>query len=155
MKAIASGQMKRQYILITHLVLLACVLLSLFLPFFESFQRAIIHSPAFVINIRPNPQQSGFFGGGYFTTYNGFASPIAWFNVIISILFVAFAQKISSSIKILRALLILFILSNVLHLVHIIAAPFLLSPSDTLLIGYFLMTFAETGLYVFACLQFP
>lgn len=145
--------MKRNRIRISRLTLLAILLSSLFLPYFETFNSAVIHSQNLVMSTRPNPQQSGFFGGGYFTTYNGFASPIALFNVVISILPVVYARKIYSSKRVLTLLLMLFILSNLLHVVHMIAAPLLLSPSDTLLIGYFLMNCAETGLFILAYRQ--
>lgn len=130
-------------------MLLAGIIIALYLPFFESFNNeSIIHRPLSIISERPNPHQGGHFGGGFYTTYNGFGSVLALFNFGLSaLLFILLFRK--DSIKTtFNTLLSLFILSHILIFIGMIMAPFILSPSDKMLNGYFLQTICETSLFV-------
>lgn len=129
---------------------LVCILISLFLPFFESSRPSILPFGFAEIGQHPKPQQNGFPGGEYATTYNGFGSLAAVFNTIISgllviLLFLSHFQK-----TMLNTLLGLFLISNGLIFADMLISPSLLSPSDTLLGGYYIFIVSEIGLFVLA-----
>lgn len=122
------------------------VIAAFFLPFFESFDESIIHRPLSIISERENPQE-GHFGGGYYTTYNGFGSLLALFNFGISIFLFAFLFVQTPKKVFVNTLLALFLLSHLLVFIGMILAPLVLTPAITLLLGYFVLTIFEIGLF--------
>jgi len=140
--------MKPIYIRILGSLLLTGAITSLYLPFFESFTESIIHRPLSIISERPNPHQGGLFGGGFYTTYNGFGSIIALFNcVIATLLYMLIFRKTPIKMP-FNILLTLFIASHLLIIAGMIMAPFVLSPPDKMLSGYFLQLLCELFLFV-------
>lgn len=140
--------MKPIFARIVGSLLLAGATLALFLPFLESFTESIIHRPLSIISERPNPQQGGFFGGGFYTTYNGFGSIIALFNcVITTLLYILIYSKTPIKTP-FNTLLTLFIVSHLLIFAGMIMAPFVLTPPDEMLSGYFLQLFCEFSLFL-------
>lgn len=125
----------------------AGMITALFLPFFESFTEAIIHRPLSIISERPNPHQGGHFGGGFYTTYNGFGSVIALFNIGIALFLFNMLFLTPSKRMVVKVFLTFFLLSHALIFLGMIAAPFVLSPPDKMLSGYFVFTASEIGLF--------
>lgn len=96
----------------------------------------------------PNPDQSGgFFGGGYYTTFNGFASLNAILNVFLSLITALLIFFPGLTKKMLIAPLIIGIILFVLKILEIVIAPYLLSESDDLLSGFYILRICEIGIF--------
>lgn len=129
-------------------LLLAGVISAIYLPFFESFSYdSTIDSSFSVISERPNPHQGGHFGGGFYVIRNGFGSIIALFNCGIGVLLFIILFLTPSKRALVNLLLVLFLFSQLLMLIGMIAAPMVLSDPDKMLAGYFLMMACEIGLF--------
>jgi hypothetical protein len=130
-------------------LLLVGILVSLFLPFYETFQYAYLPFEGIEISSRPNPDQGGFFGGGFYTTFNGFGSIYALFNTVISGILVSAVISGNNFRSLWRVLCLLFI-GSLLWLVFLNCCvhPSLLSPSDNQLTGFFLLTGCEIALFI-------
>lgn len=133
-------------------VLLLCgIVFSLFLPFYETFQCAHLPFEGIELSSRPNPQQGGFFGGGFYTTFNGFGSIYALFNTIISGILVSAVISDKNFRSLLRVLRFLFIGSLLwLVLLNYCVHPSMLTPPDDQLSGFYLLTGSEIGLFIVA-----
>jgi uncharacterized membrane protein len=99
----------------------------------------------------PNPDQSGgLFGGGFYTTFNGFGSLNAILNVICSFFIMIMLLLESLSRKTLRYLFIFLIILLFITLIEIIIAPFLLSDPVRLKSGFYILRIMEVALFYVA-----
>lgn len=132
-------------------ILMCC---SLFLPQYETLTDGMMDDSFSFMSEYPNPDQSGgFFGGGYYTTFNGFGSLSAIFNIVISfsIIILLFNERLSK--KKLLFLFILMIISLILSVLDIIIAPVLLNEPDVLKIGFYTVRLLEMVLFYIAFVE--
>lgn len=102
----------------------------------------------------PSPDQSGgFFGGGYYATFNGFGSINTILTVIISFFITIMILNERLSRKLLVSLIIFMIILYLLSLFEVIMAPFLLSEPDRLKIGFYTVRILEMALFYFAFVE--
>lgn len=132
-------------------LLLVGIVASLFLPFYETFQYAYLPFEGIELSNRPNPQQGGFFGGGFYTTFNGFGSIYALFNAFISGILVSAVISGKNFRSLLRVLRLLFMGSLLwLVLLNYCVHPSMLTPPDDQLGGFYLLTSCEIVLFILA-----
>ena len=76
--------MKKSSIKLVSVIIFIVICCSLFLPQYEALTDGMSDDSISFMSQYPNPDQSGgFFGGGYYTTLNGFGS----FNTILNVIF--------------------------------------------------------------------
>ncbi len=130
--------------MIKHLptILAALILISLFyaftLPHYETLTDGMEDESQSYISQYPNPDQSGgFFGGGYYTAYNGPGSLIALINLgICTFLFILlFIKKVQK--RLVNILLLVFLITRLLTFLSAILAVYFLSEPDKLLVGHY------------------
>lgn len=145
--------MKTTTIKHTSVIFFIAICCSLILPHYETITDGILNNSISFISQFPNPDPSGFFGGGYYTTFNGFGSLNTIINVVISFFITIMLYKEKLSRRILLYLSILMIVLHLLSILDIIIAPFLLNESDTLKIGFYTVRLLELVLLYFAFVQ--
>ena len=138
-------------------LILVSVFYSMTLPHYEAFNDSIIHNNYTKLHVRPNPQQSGMFSGGYYTIHNGLGSIFAILNLgICTLLFSSlFFKKVRKSQ--INLLLIFFIATHLLTAIGNYFTGYLLTPSDTLFVGYYWLLIGEMALFtiVYYTKKFP
>lgn len=130
-------------------VFVVLAIAAVFLPFIQSFgNQSIVHRSLSILHVRPNPHQGGMFGGGFFYTYNAFGCLPGLFNAFLSLVVfgLLFIRQLKKAVA--RMALAAAVLSHLLIFLNMVIAPFMLSDPDKLLIGYVLLTLAETGLFL-------
>ena len=143
--------MKISSIKILSIIIFIIICCSLFLPQYETLTDGMLDDAFSFLSQYPNPDQSGgFSGGGYYSIYNGFGSLNAILNVICSFLIMIMLLNKRLSRKILRYLFILMIILQLLSLIEIFIAPFLLSEADTFKSGYYILRIMEVALFYIA-----
>lgn len=143
--------MKKSSIKLLSVITFIAICCSLFLPQYETLTDGMLDDSFSFMSQYPNPDQSGgLFGGGFYTTFNGFGS----FNTILNVLFSFFIMIMILNDRISREILLsVFILMIILHLLslaEIIIAPYLLREPDTLKIGFYIIRIMEMTLFYFA-----
>lgn len=143
--------MKKISLKLVSIICFIIVCCSLFLPQFETLTDGMLDDSFSYMYQYPNPDQSGgFFGGGYYTTFNGFGSFVSILNVLISffIMIMLLNERLSK-----KNLLSLFIFMIVLHLLsfsEVLMAPFLLSEPIRFKVGFYILRIMEMALFYFA-----
>lgn len=140
--------------MIKHLpkLIAGLILISLYyaitLPHYETLTDGMEDESRSYINQYPNPDQSGgFFGGGYYTVYNGLGSLIALINLGIStflfiLLFIKNVQK-----RLVNILLLVFLITRLLMFLSNFLAIYTLSEPDKLLVGHYWLLIGEICLF--------
>lgn len=133
-------------------ILAGLILISLFfaitLPHYETMTDGMEDETPSYIRQYPNPDQSGgFFGGGFYTTYNGLGSVFALMNTGICILLfvLLFVKKVQK--RFVNSLLILFIGSHLLIFLGNHFAGYFLSDPDKLFAGHYWLMIGEICLF--------
>lgn len=133
------------------LLLFAITLYSLVLPHYETITDGMLDDDPSFIHQYPNPDQSGgFFGGGYYTTFNGGRSINSIFNVILSGITTVIFFIPNLSRRMLLIPFVCFIVLLCFTFLEIMIAPYLLSEPDKLFLGYYLLRIAEIGIFILA-----
>jgi hypothetical protein len=146
--------MKKSYIKLVSVIIFIAICCSLFLPQYEALTDGMSGDSFSFMSQYPNPDQSGgFFGGGYYATFNGFGSLSAILNVVIAFFITIMLFIERSSRMMLLSLFILMIILHLLSLLDIIIAPFLLYEPDTLKIGFYAVRLLELALFYFAFIE--
>lgn len=143
--------MKKSFVKILSVIIFIIICCSLFLPQYETLTDGMMDDSFSFMSEYPNPDQSGgFFGGGHYTTFNGFGSLSAIFNIVISFFITIMLLNKTISRKILLVLFILMIISLLLSLLDVVIAPALLSEPDTFKIGFYIVRLLELILFYLA-----
>lgn len=138
--------------LLKYISLLIFIVLvwSLFLPQYETITDGMLRDSLGFISQYPNPDEGGLFGGGYFTTFNGFGSLSAILNVICSFIIMIMLVLEELSLKIFKSLFILIIIFHLLSLLDIVIAPYILQDPSTLKNGFYILIIMEMALFYVA-----
>lgn len=124
---------------------------SLFLPQYETLTDGMFDNSFSFLCQYPNKDQSGgFFGGGYYTTFNGFGSINAILNVLFSFSIMIMLVSENLSRKNLNYLIIIIALLQMHSLFDLIAAPYFLNEPDVLKIGFYILRIMEAALLYLA-----
>ena len=133
---------------IIGVIFLFLVISSLFMPFFQTITDGMEREPyRFIDQCRTE--------NGFLTTYNGFGSPFGIFNASCSLALTTIMLLFTLKNRILVLTgLILYLFSQLLMIIDLIYAPYMLSEPDKLLAGYFLLSASEIGLFIclFKCI---
>lgn len=133
---------------IIGVIFLLFVISSLFMPFFQTITDGMEREPyRFIDQCRTE--------NGFLTTYNGFGSLFGIFNASCSLALttIILLSPLKNRILVLTGT-ILYLLSQLLMMIDLISAPYMLSDPDKLLSGYFLLSASEIGLFIclFKCI---
>ncbi|TSJ46526.1 hypothetical protein [Fluviicola chungangensis] len=143
--------MKKSFIKILSITIFIFICCSLFLPQYETLTDGMMDDSFSFMSEYPNPDQSGgFFGGGYYTTFNGFGSTSAILNTVVSFFITIMLLNGRLSRKVLLFLFILMMITLLLSLLDIVIAPTFLNESDKLKIGFYALRVLELALFYFA-----
>ncbi|MBR9859584.1 hypothetical protein GYB22_02310 [bacterium] len=146
--------MKKSFIKLVSVMIFVAICCSLFLPQYEVLTDGMLGDSLSFISQCPNPDQSGgLFGGGYYSTFNGFGSLNTILTVVISFLITIMLFNERLSKRLLLSLFFLMIILHVLSLLKIIIAPFGLQEPDTLKIGFYAVRLLELVLFYFAFIE--
>lgn len=147
--------MKKPFIKLVSVIIFITICCSLFLPQYETLTDGMLDDSFSFVSQYPNPDQSGgFFGGGYYTTFNGFGSFNTILNVIISFFIIIMILIKRLSRKILLSLFMLMIVLHLLSLLELIIASYLLNEPDALKIGFYILRIMEVALFYFAFVNY-
>ena len=142
--------MKKSSIKLVSVIAFIAICCSLFFPQFETLTDGMLDDSFSFMGEYPNPNQGGFFGGGYYTTFNGFGSLNAILNALCSCLIMILLLNERLSRKTLRYLFILMIILQLLSLFEYMIAPFLLNEPDNLKSGFYILRIIEVAMFYFA-----
>ena len=143
--------MEKSSIKLVSILFFIIICSSLFLPQYETLTDGMLDDLFSFMSQYPNPDQSGgFFGGGYYTTFNGLGSLNAILNVIISFFIMIMILNERISRKFLLSMFIFMIILHLLSLFELILSPLLLYEPDTLKIGFYILRIMEMALFYFA-----
>lgn len=129
-------------------LILASLFYSLTLSNYQTITDGMEDESSSFISQYPHPDQSGgFFGGGYYTTYNGLGSIFALTNIgICTLLFIVLLLKKVHK-RFVNILLFIFIGSHFLTFLGNYFAGYLLSEPDRLFIGHYWLMIGEICLF--------
>jgi hypothetical protein len=146
--------MRISFLKLMSVIFFIFIIYSLFLPHYQTLTDGMFHDSFSFCNQYPNKKE-GFFGGGYYTTFNGFGSLNAILNVICSFLVLMMLLFERLTRKNFRYLFVLIIILQLLSLLEIITAPLLLNEPDSLKSGYYILRILEVGLFciAFVCIK--
>ena len=143
--------MKRISLKVVSVICFIVICCSLFLPQYETLTDGMLDDSFSYMSQYPNPDQSGgFFGGGYYTTFNGFGSFMSILNVLISFFLMIMLLIDRISRKNLVSLFIFMIVVHLLSFSEVLFAPVLLSEPIRLKVGFYFLRIMEMALFYFA-----
>lgn len=126
----------------------------MFLPHFEVLTDGLMDESFSFMSEYPNPDQSGgLFGGGYYTTFNGFGSLSAILHALISSILTIMLVNQRLIKAIIKVLFFLMIILNVLSMLDMVMAPAFLDDSVKLKIGFYVLRILELTLFYFAYVE--
>lgn len=145
--------MKKASLKLINTIIFLILSFSLLFPHYEILTHGKLDESFSLVSQFSNPHQSGFSGGGFYITYNGFGSITSMLNVLIIffILIMQLSEKLSR--KTLKLMLNIFIVMNLAFFFVNMISPFFLSEPDSFKISFYLSMLLEIAFFYFSFAQ--